>query len=88
MNELDNFISLSMTIFSGLLLNSSDDVISDSKSNEKVAETWSRSGIPVQCKCWPHSTHVMHYRNHPLDYEHELDQFLSNLRLQFKHNIK
>ncbi len=75
-------VTKTLTIFSGLLLFSSDDVVSEAKSNMKLAERWSQLGLSVQSKCWPHSTHVLHYRDHQCEYEEQLDLFLRKLKLR------
>ncbi|CAG2122179.1 unnamed protein product, partial [Medioppia subpectinata] len=68
--------------YNGLFFYSRDDVVSSVKSNEKVIDTWTRGGHNVRHKCWDRSTHVLHYRDHKTEYEHELDTFIKSLNLR------
>ncbi|CAG2116075.1 unnamed protein product [Medioppia subpectinata] len=66
----------------GLLLYSTDDVVSNVSRNESLANRWREVGVSVDTKCWQRSTHVLHYRDHQYEYEHRLDAYLKKLRLK------
>lgn len=62
-----------------MLLFSKDDVVSNYKSNFEVVEGWERKGIPTQAVCWEQSSHVLHYKEHPEEYESAVDNFIKRL---------
>lgn len=65
----------------GLLLFSKNDEVSNYKANQRLFDTWQKSGYVSNQKCWDQSTHVGHYIDHPVDYESNIDHFLSKLSL-------
>lgn len=71
-----------MTVFVGLALYSKDDIVSNYKTNERLVENWIKRGSEMRGKCWDHSTHVLHYRDHQMEYEQELDAFIKTLKLK------
>ena len=76
------FLTLFSTLFllfSGLLLISEDDVVSSVQTNCKLAEGWRKAQGKAVVKCWERSSHVLHYREHPEEYEYEVDRFVAEL---------
>ncbi|KAH9399172.1 hypothetical protein TYRP_018079 [Tyrophagus putrescentiae] len=62
-----------------MLLFSKDDVVSNFRSNYAVVDSWQRKGIPTKAQCWDRSSHVLHYKEHPEEYEQAVDGFIRRL---------
>ncbi len=62
-----------------MLLFSKDDVVSNFRSNYAVVDSWERKGIPTKAQCWDRSSHVLHYKEHPEEYEQAVDGFIRRL---------
>lgn len=63
------------------LIFSKDDVVSNYRSNFEVIDGWKKRGIITEGKCWEKSAHVLHYREHPEEYKHEVERFIERVGL-------
>ena len=77
--QKSKYIIIINYIILGLLLFSRDDVVSNVQTNYLVAEMWKRNNILARVKCWDKSTHVLHYKENPAEYEYEVDMFLAQV---------
>uniref|UniRef100_A0A2H1WWC7 SFRICE_037540 n=1 Tax=Spodoptera frugiperda TaxID=7108 RepID=A0A2H1WWC7_SPOFR len=56
----------------GLFLVSKTDLVGAEKRSRSVHDSWVRSGIKCNFKCWDKSPHVLHYIHHPEEYKQAL----------------
>lgn len=63
-----------------LLLVSERDPVGSVASNQEVADSWTKRGIPVRMKVWKDTVHVGHYRKHSKEYEQELQQMIDKIK--------
>lgn len=64
-----------------LIIVSHKDKFATLDANEKLAEHYSRAGIPVELKVFTESPHVQHYRYYPTEYEQLMERFLNTVQL-------
>lgn len=62
-----------------MLLISRDDIVANVQTNYQLIEGWRKASIPSHIKCWEKSVHVLHYKEHPEEYEFEIDRFLQKI---------
>jgi len=65
-----------------LMFYSTNDVTVTAESLENASRGWRKRGVPVTERCWDDSPHVQHFRYHPVEYIHMLNQFLTSIKLQ------
>ena len=68
-----------------LFLYSQSDVLAAPGPIETLVTQWRSEGVPVYCRCWANTRHVQHYLCDPVNYTHQLDQFLITLALVRRH---
>lgn len=78
-NTFEAITDFFLCFIQGLLLFSRDDVVSNVQTNFQLGEVWMKKNIPTRIKCWDRSTHVLHYKENPQEYEYEVDKFVSEL---------
>ncbi|KAJ8728758.1 hypothetical protein PYW07_006454 [Mythimna separata] len=65
----------------GLFLVSKTDLVGAEKRSRSVHDSWVRSGIKCNFKCWDKSPHVLHYIKHPEEYKEVLYSHLNECGL-------
>lgn len=64
-----------------LFLMSKDDIISDYRIIERLAEVWDGKGIETHKKMFDSSPHVQLYSKHPITYISQLESFLKRINM-------
>uniref|UniRef100_A0A2A4IXV0 Transmembrane protein 53 n=1 Tax=Heliothis virescens TaxID=7102 RepID=A0A2A4IXV0_HELVI len=65
----------------GLFLVSKTDLVGAEKRSRSVHDSWVRSGMKCNFKCWDKSPHVLHYIYHPEEYKQVLYSHLNQCGL-------
>lgn len=65
----------------GLFLVSKTDLVGAEKRSRSVHDSWVRSGMKCNFKCWDKSPHVLHYIYHPEEYKQVLYSHLEQCGL-------
>ena len=66
----------------GLILVSDADAIGAPEASEILMDCWKQNGVQVCMKVFQTSGHVQHLTHHPVEYERQLDLFLSKVQLE------
>lgn len=56
-------------------------MVSSVRANEEMHKKWQRAGVIARSKCWDSSVHVLHYKEHPEEYTHLVDDFVNMLNI-------
>lgn len=78
-NMLSKYLFGNETKVPSLLLFSRDDYVSSVETNFRLAKGFEDNGVKTRTRCWEKSVHVLHYREHPEEYEYEIDRFIYEL---------